>query len=246
MTATATLNRPRPASTAMRVMTFNIQSGSHGLPAVADAINSAEPDLVAMQEVDCITSRSNQLDQAAELSKLTGLAHHQHFRATDYHGGAYGLALVSRYPIAAVEQQMLPVDKGLEPRTLARAVVSVGGREVSIYLTHLTHLPTRSTLRLKQTRFILAEMAKDRRPKILLGDMNDSADSEAVAHLAAAMGDVFAQRGDGPGGTYPLPVFLPEIRIDYVFASREIRPLQSYVLRVLASDHFPLVADLEL
>src|SRR6266446_989154 len=111
----------------LRVMSFNIQSAAHGLPAVAEAIRAAEPDLVALQEVDRVTTRSNRLDQAAELARLTGLPHHRHFRATDYYDGAYGVALVSKFPIDSASQQMLPVDGQIEPRTVARAVVKVQG-----------------------------------------------------------------------------------------------------------------------
>jgi endonuclease/exonuclease/phosphatase (EEP) superfamily protein YafD len=77
-----------------------------------------------------------------------------------------------------------------------------------------------------------------------MGDLNDGADSEAVKALNGALDDVFARRGEGPGGTFPLPAFLPDARIDFVFASREMTPLRSYVLKVIASDHYPLIADL--
>ena len=59
------------------------------------------------------------------------------------------------------------------------------------------------------------------------------------------LADVFALRGEGPADTYPLPV-IPTLRIDNVLASDRFMPKSSEVLRVKASDHYPLVADLTL
>lgn len=235
--------RPRGA---LRVMTFNIQSGSRGLESVARAIRLASPDLVALQEVDKGTRRSGGLDQAERLAELTGLGHHAHFPATDKHGGAYGLALLSRLPLEAIEHWALPCPKGVEPRAFARARVRVAGAALHVYVTHLSHLPNRGELRRRQTARILRAIAADPHPKILMGDLNEGAGSSAVSLLSRSLRDVFAHAGFGPSGTYPLPLFLPDLRLDYVFASAELAPVSSFVLRVPASDHYPVVADLRL
>jgi endonuclease/exonuclease/phosphatase family metal-dependent hydrolase len=121
----------------------------------------------------------------------------------------------------------------------------VGQTEVNVYVTHLSHLPTQRELRKRQAEWILRTLAEDPGPKILMGDLNDGASSAAVTLLAKSMSDVFAQKGVGPPGTFPLPLFFPAVRIDYVFASPEFAPISSFVLRVPASDHYPVVADLE-
>ena len=59
------------------------------------------------------------------------------------------------------------------------------------------------------------------------------------------MRDVVAATG-GAGGTYPLPLLLPTLRIDYVLACDAFTPVSSRVLRVGVSDHYPVVADLRL
>ncbi|HEX5043251.1 MAG TPA: hypothetical protein VFV75_10115, partial [Candidatus Polarisedimenticolaceae bacterium] len=70
-------------------------------------------------------------------------------------------------------------------------------------------------------------------------------DGAALAGLRAQLQDVFAAVGQGPEGTLPLP-FRQAWRIDYIFACKSFVPRTSRVLRVRASDHFPLMADLEL
>jgi endonuclease/exonuclease/phosphatase family metal-dependent hydrolase len=231
----------------LRVMTFNIQSGARGLEGVAEVIRQARPDIVALQEVDLGSRRASGLDQTAVLAQRTGLEHHAHFRTTDLHGGAYGIALLSRFPLEALAQYPLPVPRGAEPRTVVHAVLPVAGREVSVYLTHLIRRPFNGDSRLRQSAFITGLLAKDPRPKLLMGDLNDDPGSRPVRLLRRELTDVFAASGHGPDGTYPLPLpFSPALRIDYVLASEAFVPLRSHVVRVDASDHYPVVADMRL
>lgn len=230
----------------LRVMTFNIQSAKRGLDGVATVIRAAAPDIVALQEVDVGSRRAHGLNQAAELAARTGLSHHVHFRTTELHGGAYGVALLSRFPIVSHAQYPLPVSKGSEPRTLGHVVLEVDGREVSVYATHLTQRPFNADVRKRQSVAILKHLEQDARPKVLMGDLNDDPDSIPVRLLRRELTDAFAATGQGPAGTYPLPLFLPTLRIDYVLSDEAFAPRASRVLRVDASDHYPVVADLHL
>jgi endonuclease/exonuclease/phosphatase family metal-dependent hydrolase len=234
-----------PSEGDLRVMTFNIQSGRHGLDKVARTITSAAPDIVALQEVDVNTRRAGGLDQPAELAQRTGLPYYAHFRTTGMHGGDYGVAILSRFPLESVEQHPLPVDPGAEPRTVARILMKVHGQEVSVYVTHLTRRPFNGDIRVRQSAAIMKWMDEDPRPKLLMGDMNDTPDAGSVRLFTRELMDVFALRGEGASDTYPLPV-IPNVRIDYVLASERFLPRSSKVLRVRASDHYPVVADLTL
>ena len=182
------------------------------------------------------------------LAERTGLTHHAHFRTTDLHGGAYGIALLSRFPVEALAQYPLPVPRGAEPRTVVHAVLQVAGREVSVYLTHLIRRPFNGDSRLRQSALIAGLLARDARPKLLMGDLNDEPGSRPVRLLRRDLTDVFAATGQGPQGTYPLPLpFAPALRIDYVLASDAFVPLRSRVLRVGGvSDHYPVIADVRL
>lgn len=229
----------------LRVMTFNIQSARHGIDAVASVIRTAAPDIVALQEVDRGTTRAPGLDQAEALGERAGLAHRAYFRATSLLGGDYGVALLSRFPIVEAHHYRLPTPPGLEPRTVAHAILDVGDHQVSVYVTHLTNLPRRSAVRVIEARAISRLMSFDQRPKVVMGDFNDGPDSPAVLALTRQVRDVFDRAGVGPAETYPLPV-LPDLRLDYVFASKDLEPRRAFVLRKLASDHYPLVADFRL
>jgi endonuclease/exonuclease/phosphatase family metal-dependent hydrolase len=228
-------------------MTFNIESGERGLEGVAKVIRGARPDIVALQEVDLGSRRAGGLDQTAVLSERTGLPYHAHFRTTDLDGGAYGIALLSRLPLEALEQYPLPVPPGAEPRTVVHALVQVDGREVSVYLTHLIRRPFNGEARVRQSALIAGMLARDARPKLLMGDFNDDPDSLPVRLLRRELTDVVAASGQGSEGTFPLPLpFSPALRIDYVLACDDFVPLRSQVLHVGASDHYPVIADVRL
>ncbi len=230
----------------LRAMTFNIQSARRGLDGIAQLIRQVEPDVVALQEVDRFSTRANGLDQAAELAERTGMGHCCHFRATRYFQGDYGVALISRYPLEEQTQVQLPRLAEEEPRTVGRARITVRGQPVSVYVTHLANALGNTALRKQQSQAILALIEADPHAKLVMGDLNDGADSDAVRVLSGALRDAFDTAGEGPSGTYPLPLFLPTLRLDYVMASSELRPLRSFVIQSQASDHYPLVAEFHL
>src|SRR4030095_13030808 len=97
---TACRNKTPPTS--LRLVTYNIHhgegnDGSIDLPRLAHVTQSLHPDLVALQEVDIKTARTGQVDQAAELARLTGM-HYVFGKAIDFDGGQYGNVVLSRYP----------------------------------------------------------------------------------------------------------------------------------------------------
>jgi Metal-dependent hydrolase len=64
----------RTPAASLRVMSYNIEYGSQGLDSVATVIRDQHADMVGLQEVDVHWSaRSNFVDQAAALSKMTGM-----------------------------------------------------------------------------------------------------------------------------------------------------------------------------
>ena len=229
-------------SPSLRVMTFNIQSAAHGLDAVASLINEAQPDVVALQEVDRFTTRSGGVDQVEALARLTGLPHARFFRTTSLHGGDYGLAVLSRYPVTSSGWRGLPTN-GAEPRGVGRAVVEAPSGAVSVYVTHLSNLPFRGRLRVQQVRALLGFMAEGGEgPALLCGDFNDDSRSPALQRVRDVLEDAFRRAGRGRDTTYPMGL-LPESRLDYVFTTAGLRASDAWVVREVASDHFPVVVD---
>jgi len=241
-------NPPEPLR--LRVLTYNIHhgEGSDGrfdYERLADIIKRAEPDLVALQEVDVKTTRSNGVDQAATLAELTGM-HHTFAEAMPYQGGSYGEAVLSRRPIRAFYNHQLPYGEGQEPRSAAVASVTQWPGEPPVVFagTHLCHLSAQT--RLRQVRSILGHRAYEGPVTILAGDFNFTPDSEPYrAMIDAGWVDAAAAFGD-PRPT--IPADQPTRRIDYVFVrlADRWRVIDVQVLdEPVASDHAPVLVELE-
>jgi len=94
----------------LRVMTYNIHVGvgmdkKLDLARIAGVINSEHPDLVGLQEVDRGVTRTQRIDEIAELAKLTRMDYAFAFNL-HYQGGQYGVAILSRFPIRATDHRL--------------------------------------------------------------------------------------------------------------------------------------------
>lgn len=95
-----------------------------------------------------------------------------------------------------------------------------------------------------QAEHIHDEIVKSPYPVIVCGDFNDVPNSYAYHTIGADLKNAFAEKGSGIGRTFS--GISPTLRIDNIFTSKKINILQfTRVVRRL-SDHFPIIADLEL
>jgi endonuclease/exonuclease/phosphatase family metal-dependent hydrolase len=234
----------------LRVLTYNVHHGEGvdgrlDLERIASFIRSAEPDLVALQEVDREVARTGRVDQPGELARLTRM--HVAFGANiELQGGEYGNAVLSRFPIVRHANHHLPnVDDGEQRGVLAAEVELPGVAEPLLLLaTHLDHRrPDAERLASATAINDLAAKSPRGRPALLAGDLNDTPDSETLARLATA----WTRANPKPLPT--VPVKRPDRQIDYVLLRPperwkvvEVRVLEETV----ASDHRALLAVLEL
>lgn len=240
----------------LRVLSYNIHhgkgnDGKFDYQRLADVINKAEPDLVALQEVDVKTKRSQGVDQAAKLGELTGM-HHYFAEAMPYLGGSYGEAVLSRFPIKGDYLVRLPAEAGQEPRAAAtiwvEPWVTDEGRPIRVTFagTHLCHQSHET--RTKQAQQ-LVDMRRFGPLSILAGDFNFTPDEEPYKVIT---GDRYkpwldtAATFGNPKDTYPADQ--PKMRIDYVFVrpAKRWRVIDVQVLHEpVASDHAPVLVELE-
>jgi endonuclease/exonuclease/phosphatase family metal-dependent hydrolase len=233
----------------IRVLTFNIAHGLGGdervnLDRTARAIAAALPDIVALQEVDSTTERTERADQPAWLARFTRME--AHFgRAMPYEGGAYGVAVLSDLPVASFRTHPLPAAEGHEPRAVAEAriVLPNTGDTIVFLSTHLDHTSGNDVRQRQAERIAELFPPSDSALAILAGDLNDVPASRTLDALLLDWRD--ATGLDHPP-TYPARS--PERKIDYVLyrpASR-VRVLSSEVLlERTASDHRPVLVVLE-
>ncbi|HJU68280.1 MAG TPA: endonuclease/exonuclease/phosphatase family protein [Gemmatimonadaceae bacterium] len=255
----------RPRATAevqpgdtVRVLVYNIHAGKDAkgvdnLPGVIALIRETEADLVLLQEVDQGTRRSGVVDQPAVLAVGSGF-HVAFGSALDYDGGKYGVATLSRWPIAFDTLYRLPVDPpqtraggSREPRGLLRADVMSPYGAIAVFNTHID-ASREDTWRQQEARVIVSRVTAVRqsRPLVLLGgDMNSTPESAVQAILREpGFRDAFTECGQGDGLTYPADSAVK--RIDYLYLTGVMQCARAEVPVTRVSDHRPLVVDVVL
>jgi endonuclease/exonuclease/phosphatase family metal-dependent hydrolase len=223
--------------------------GALDLEAIAVTIEACRPDVVALQEVDRHWGdRSGGVDQPAWYARRLGMP--VNFfptivgtapAGTD-HRPEYGLALLSRWPATAPpEHQLYSGPPAAEPRGLQRVSIVVGelsGAPRTLRLIN-THLCVRgSRLRTAQVAELLAYAdSPSDPPTVVAGDFNAVRRSRSLRQVRTTYRDAW-DAGHGLPGT------MLGRRIDYLWMSHHLHPVQTVVVRSRASDHFPVVSDL--
>jgi endonuclease/exonuclease/phosphatase family metal-dependent hydrolase len=241
---------PRPAPptgrVSLRVMSYNIHVGigmdkKLDLARIAEVIRRHRADIVGLQEVDRGVERTGRVDEIRELARLTGMdyafAHN-----LDYQGGQYGVAVLSRFPILAIDHRRFANRRERERRGFIRVEVEVAGRRLNFVTTHLDYQFLDG--RVFETEQLLKALGEVRGPLIVAGDFNEEPPGGAYEMmLRAGFADGWTQATTA-GLTYPADK--PAKRIDYVFYRNlggDVRAAAT-VPDTLASDHRPLVVSL--
>ena len=111
---------PVQAQHTLRLMTYNIKNANGmddicSFQRVANVINNASPDVVAIQEVDSMTRRSGQKYVLGEIAERTQM-HACFAPAIEFEGGKYGIGLLTKQ--VPLRLQTIPLPGREEARTL--------------------------------------------------------------------------------------------------------------------------------
>ena len=217
---------------------------------IAEVIAEMSIDVVALQELDLGRRRSAGADQTKIIAEQLGWYSHFYpaMRREEEH---YGNAILSRYQLTfrrAVELPGKPPFFCRENRAAIEVNIETDLGKVHIINTHLG-LGWRE--RLAQTQLFTnvewrAAIASDT-PLILLGDFNSLRRSRPYRTLNRHLRDVRELiRTTRPICTFPTR--FPVLAVDHIFVNHVVQPLSVTVHRSLlarvASDHFPLMAEL--
>ena len=232
----------------LRVMTYNIQHGAGtdqkvNLPRLAEVINREHPDLVGLQEVDRGVERTLRVDEIAELSRLTKMEYAFAYNL-HYQGGQYGVGVLSRLPILSIDHRRYANRREAERRGFIRVRVSVGGREIDFVTTHLDYQYEDG--RQFEIEQLLKALEDTNEPLIIVGDFNAVPVEGSYKLMRERFEDAWEINGEEGGLSYP--AIKPAKRIDYIFYPKGfgLRVKRAWVVNTLASDHLPVIADMEI
>ena len=239
----------------LRAVTYNIHKGVGGvdrryeLERIRDAIAHHEPDLVLMQEVVRGSRRHGNHDQTERLGDWLGLRHRTWFsNVRRRRFGEYGNAILSRFPITDTENVDVTVGPKKARSVLhARLRVRIDGRGTRTLHVFNLHLGLSGIERKIQLRRFLASKPfaglDHRTPVLVGGDFND---------VWGSLGRFLAPHGFA--GHEPAPRTWPAIgpvrALDSVYVRGRLALHRLHRSRLVlareASDHLPLVAELEI
>lgn len=240
----------------LRLLTWNLQHGVGtddrlDLQRIAAEIAALRPDVAALQELDAYQSRSGWENQWRRLGRALGLpaffgsnvsvvAAEPPADALPGHPGRwvaqYGVALLTRLPVLAVENHLLTYRAEGDGYKEQRGCLEVETPAATFLCTHFGLHPQE---RPAQARDVLALTAAAARPAVLLGDLNALPDSPEMGLLTRHFRDAGAEAGP------TIPATGPQQRIDYCLLPPSWRVLEAHVLPTRASDHCPLLVEAE-
>jgi endonuclease/exonuclease/phosphatase family metal-dependent hydrolase len=251
----------------MRFATFNIlhgrspADGSVDLDRFAACVRKLDADVLALQEVDKDQPRSHSADLTAVAAEAMGAEHHVFVAAISGTPGAtwvaatgreqpgsaaYGIALLSRYPVdswQSVRLPKIPVRFPLwlpepqkwiffreEPRAAAIARVRTPLGPAMVVSTHLSFVP-------RWNHYQLRRLARDLRafpdPVVLMGDLNMAGTRPA---------QLTGYRSLARDATFPAEA--PTRQLDHILVRGEFGdPRPGHAVRLDVSDHQALVVD---
>jgi endonuclease/exonuclease/phosphatase family metal-dependent hydrolase len=249
MTTNRTGQQNSPSS--LSVLTYNVHSciGTDrkvDVHRIVDVIAQTGADIIALQELDVGRKRTGGIDQAHLIASLLKMDAHFH-PALHVEDEKYGDAILTALPTRLMKAGPLP-SKG-EVRGAIWVRVDLPGIALNVINTHLG---LRNSDRVQQVSTLLgnewigsAEFQAS--PGIICGDLNAIPSSAAYKALSASFRDV---QGVAPAiRARTFPSRFPLLRLDHIFASKEIGILGSQVISTAASrrasDHLPLLAEVE-
>ena len=215
---------------------FKLPEGGLGhLPQCAEVIKAANPDWVAIQEIDRCSIRAGRVDQTAELARLCGM-HGTYVKKTPQPGGDYGLAILSR-------EKPIAVSKILVPGRIHTRCVEI--LEFKDYFVACSHFPLSAQLCETAAEIVRLNLADREKPVFFAGDLNSEPETKAIEILKKG----FVILSDATQNTFPSNA--PDRCIDYIMVdakhANKVEVLSRKVVAAPeATDHCALVVKAKL
>ena len=234
--------------TSIRIATYNIHrcrglDGRTRPDRIVDVIRAIDADIVALQEVVGAGPKSG--GHAEEIGAALGMGWVM-APARQLRGHHFGNATLSRHPIVNHLEHDLSW-KTCEARRLQRVDVHVANAVLHVYNVHLGT----AILERRHQAQKLATIVSDKHvpgPKIVLGDFNEWMRGLATTLLSEKLNSVDLRDYLKRRRTYP--GLFPFLHLDHIYYAGKVKvvgiELPRTRLALVASDHLPLVATVEI
>jgi endonuclease/exonuclease/phosphatase family metal-dependent hydrolase len=213
-----------------------LRSTAKNLDRITRFIETTQPDLVGLTEVDMGSFRANQVNQAEHIAETLG---HFHSFESKY---AYkslnthlpivkkqGNAILTSQPI--VQEHFHYFDAGIK-----RLILEIELEDVVMYLVHLSVKYRHRHYQLRNLHSLISQRQK---PVIVAGDFNTFwGDYEMHLFMEAAR-----LRNANPTGEPTYPSWSPSRQLDFILYSEGLEVEHFEIPDIRLSDHLPLICD---
>ncbi|MBK6632980.1 MAG: endonuclease/exonuclease/phosphatase family protein [Chitinophagaceae bacterium] len=243
---------------------------------MVDQVNYYQPDIACFQEMvaeDSAVKDHGHMDEFLEKLKFSNYFYSYNVKEDFWGYAHFGIIIFSKYPI--INKQTISWYPNDYNSIFQFVDIVKGADTIRVFNIHLQTLrfskanlkyidqPTvedQTAIReskniigkfkkgfLKrrlQAERIRAEIEKSPYPVIVSGDFNDVPNSYAYYTIGKGMKNAFVEKGSGLGRTFS--GISPVLRIDNIFVDDEMEVLQFNLIKKKLSDHFPIIADVQL
>lgn len=233
----------------LKIMSFNTRSGLIGRDEVTEYLKNSEADILLLQEDGGKGYESLGYQVVNPSKNLTVLSKYKIVDTKIINPDDESVSIPGvQIDIEIKGKQYRFIDVYLKPFKFEKSMIKLDGdnnedeEKVKSIVKRL--IPT-FKIHQEQVNAINKAVENSPYPVILAGDFNSVPNSYEYYHLLNGMQDCFVEAGKGSATSFHDYKF--PIRIDYIFASKSIKPISYKVDRsVKISDHFPVIATFKL
>ncbi len=236
----------------MRLLSYNIHKGIGGrdrryrLERILSVIESENPDLICLHEVDRNVKRSRFNNQPKIFAEYFNMQESLYQLNVKLKTGGYGNLILSRWPFVSRHQISLTMNRR---KSRGAQVVVVDSPEGPLQLVNF-HLGLSEKERHWQINHLLTHRLFEEgngHPQLIVGDTNDWRNTLAKAKFSEYD---FNEVTHPPSKFRSFPAYLPVGTLDKAFVRGDVVVKQARLSRSRlskeASDHLPLVIDFHL
>lgn len=227
----------------LKILSWNIWIDNH-FKEVAEFLKSQDADIIGFQEVLPDDPKRD------VVSLLENLGYNSVFSpfAKTWGEKVYcdAPAIFTKFKIQKSERYVLSKN---ESRIAVRAEINVGNELLHVFSTHLVHTHQKeSEIQKEQVQNLIKKLPPTR--TIVMGDFNATPESSVIKNMQKVMVDS-DPASEPTWSMYPegCPVCNPQklnIRLDYIFTTKDLKTTSFKVENSKGSDHLPISVSLEL
>lgn len=233
---------------------------------IVKLVKKINPDILCFQEVTIGSNFNAKRDVAKYIAEELGYqynfssAHKYEFPITPKGESNYGgNAIFSRFPITKNSNFPIINPKDLptfayERRTCAVSEIQIGNKKnITIATTHKSYSSwfIEDQEKIKETKKLVNFFKKNPKNLIFTGDLNLSPDTKSIKLIEKQLKHCGPDYNEPTWTTKPFSFMGFEEtklkrRIDYIFASKDIKVIHSKIIKTKYSDHLPILVEIEM